>query len=589
MRYLYQKWVYAPFVNLSFRSKMFVVFVLVTIIPMLLFVYFSFDLTKSKLTEQIYINMVTSTAQINKNLENKLDSYDRISAAIYLDNRLSGYLTEDYDDNPSYLEAYGFIGNSIDTIKTAYMDFDEVFIYSDNASLPKDHYYVWPITDADKKSELFRLLNNSHGNLVYLSSPQTKGSPAMFTMARYLNNNRIQYPYGILVFRISESVIYSLMEKEADDKDIFIVNEDGVILSAADKQLLNTSLPKLLNLNQDGLPAGRFDALYKGEKAIAVSNSVKNGWKTVSVFPYERIVQEARSFANLILTISLAFIAIALLLIYITALLFSKRITILIKMVRRVERGDFSPAGHRNLGSDEIGQLHFAFEQMTMRLKNLITEVYQKEISGKEAELELLQAQINPHFLYNTLGSVSSLAMKHNDPRIQSMVINLAKFYRISLNKGKSILTIQEELKLTQSYVAIQMTRFEGQLNITYSVDETILPHSTVKLTLQPFVENSIVHALWDQDNSLNIHIKGVLEGDDIVLSVIDDGVGMSRQTVESLLLERPGRGYGIMNVNRRIKLKFGENYGVKVFSRPGIGTTVQIRLPQKGVIAKSE
>ncbi len=268
MRYLYHKWIYLPFVNLSFRSKMFVVFVLVTIIPMLLFVYFSFELTKSKLTEQIYINMVTSTAQINKNLENKLDSYERISASIYLDNRLSGYLTSEYDDTPSYLEAYRFIGNSIDTIKTAYMDFDEVFIYSDNASLPKDNYYVHPVTDATRKSELFHLLSESHGNLVHMSTPQTGNSPAMFTIARLLNNNQIQYPYGILVFRIPESAIYSLMEKETDDKDIFIVNEDGIILSAADKQMLNTSLPKLLDLGENGLPAGRFDAVYKGEKLL---------------------------------------------------------------------------------------------------------------------------------------------------------------------------------------------------------------------------------------------------------------------------------------------------------------------------------
>lgn len=584
MRQFYRKYIYMPFVNLSFRSKLFMVFVLVTIIPMMLLVYFSYELTKTKLTEQIYINMTNSTAQITKNLENKLDSYEHISASIYLDNRLANYLTNEYQDDPSYLDVYNYIGNRIDTVMAAYPDFDSAFIYSDNPSLPKDNYYIRPITPEVQNTELFHKLQQSYGNIIHLSSPQTENGPAMFTLARLLNNNSNQYPYGMLVFQISESVIYSLMEKEAGGKDIFIINDKGIILSSADKQLINTSLPKLLHQNFDETPSGRFDTTYQGVKALAVYNTLKNGWKTVSIFPYDSIIKDAKSLSQLIIKISLGFIGVALLLIYITASLFSKRIRTLIRMIRRIERGDFNPTHEEQMGNDEIGQLHFAFEQMTTRLKSLVTEVYQKELQSKEAELDLLQAQINPHFLYNTLGSISSLAVKHQDPQIQDMVLHLAKFYRISLNKGKSILTINEELKLTQSYNAIQLIRFKGKLNIIYTIDQSILPYSTVKLALQPFVENAVIHALWNQDRPLNIHIKGVIENNSIILSVIDDGMGMRRETLQSLFEEKEGRGYGISNVDRRIKLKFGEYYGVKVYSKLGMGTTVQIRLPQKEI-----
>ncbi|SDJ90352.1 MULTISPECIES: sensor histidine kinase [unclassified Paenibacillus] len=584
MRQFYRKYIYMPFVNLSFRSKLFMVFVLVTIIPMMLLVYFSYELTKTKLTEQIYINMTNSTAQITKNLENKLDSYEHISASIYLDNRLANYLTNEYQDDPSYLDVYNYIGNRIDTVMAAYPDFDSAFIYSDNPSLPKDNYYIRPITPEVQNTELFHKLKQSYGNIIHLSSPQTENSPAMFTLARLLNNNSNQYPYGMLVFQISESVIYSLMEKEAGGKDIFIINDKGIILSSADKQLINTSLPELLHQNFDETPSGRFDTTYQDVKALAVYNTLKNGWKTVSIFPYDSIIKDAKSLSQLIIKISLGFIGVALLLIYITASLFSKRIRTLIRMIRRIERGDFNPTHEEQMGNDEIGQLHFAFEQMTTRLKSLVTEVYQKELQSKEAELDLLQAQINPHFLYNTLGSISSLAVKHQDPQIQDMVLHLAKFYRISLNKGKSILTINEELKLTQSYNAIQLIRFKGKLNITYTIDQSILPYSTVKLALQPFVENAVIHALWNQDRPLNIHIKGVIENNSIILSVIDDGMGMRRETLQSLFEEKEGRGYGISNVDRRIKLKFGEYYGVKVYSKLGMGTTVQIRLPQKEI-----
>lgn len=573
-----------PFVNLSFRSKLFMVFVLVTIIPMMLLVYLSYELTKTKLTEQIYINMTNSTAQITKNLENKLDSYEHISASIYLDNRLANYLTNEYQDDPSYLDVYNYIGNRIDTVMAAYPDFDSAFIYSDNPSLPKDNFYIRPITPEVQTTELFHKLQQSYGNIIHLSTPQTENGPAMFTLARLLNNNSNQYPYGMLVFQISESVIYSLMEKEAGGKDIFIINDKGMILSSADKQLINTSLPELLHQHFDDAASGRFDTTYQGVKALAVYNTLKNGWKTVSIFPYDSIIKDAKALSQLIIKISLGFIGVALLLIYITASLFSKRIRTLIRMIRRIERGDFNPTHEEQMGSDEIGQLHFAFEQMTTRLKSLVTEVYQKELQSKEAELDLLQAQINPHFLYNTLGSISSLAVKHQDPQIQDMVLHLAKFYRISLNKGKSILTINEELKLTQSYNAIQLIRFKGKLNIIYTIDQSILPYSTVKLALQPFVENAVIHALWNQDRPLNIHIKGVIENNSIILSVIDDGMGMRREKLEALFEEKEGRGYGISNVDRRIKLKFGEYYGVKVYSKIGMGTTVQIRLPQKEI-----
>ncbi|WP_153977880.1 cache domain-containing sensor histidine kinase [Paenibacillus xylanilyticus] len=585
MRPFYRKYIYMPFVDLSFRSKLFLVFVLVTIIPMMLLVYFSFELTKSKLTEQLYINMMNSTAQIAKNLENKLDSYEHISASIYLDNRLANYLTTEYQDDPSYLDVYNYIGNRIDTIMAAYPDFDSTFIYSNNPSLPKDNYYIKPITPEVQETELVQKLQQSYGNIIHLSSPQTADGPAMFTLARLLNNNSNQYPYGMLVFQISESVIYSLMEKEAGGKDIFIMNDQGVILSSADKKLINTRLPELLDTHFDDSLSGRFDTTYHGFKALAVYNTLKNGWKTVSIFPYESIIKDAKSLSQLIIKVSLAFIGVALLLIYITASLFSKRIRTLIRMIRRIERGDFTPTHEEQLGSDEIGQLHFAFQQMTIRLRSLITEVYQKELQSKEAELDLLQAQINPHFLYNTLGSISSLAIKHQDPQIQDMVLHLAKFYRISLNKGKSVLTINEELKLTQSYNAIQLIRFKGQLNFIYTIDQAILPYSTVKLALQPFVENAIIHAVWNQERPLNIHIKGVFENDSIILSVMDDGMGMSRETLLSLLEDKPGRGYGISNVDRRIKLKFGENYGVHVYSRLGAGTTVQITLPQNALL----
>jgi two-component system sensor histidine kinase YesM len=198
--------------------------------------------------------------------------------------------------------------------------------------------------------------------------------------------------------------------------------------------------------------------------------------------------------------------------------------------------------------------------------------------------MSMLQAQINPHFLYNTLASISALAMKHDDPQIQDMVSNLAKFYRVSLNKGKTIITLSEELRLTQSYVAIQQIRYGEMLRVQYDIDETALVHHSVKLMLQPFVENAIHHAFWDEDLGITVVIRCYREADDIWLEVVDDGMGMTPDALEKVRAMQE-TGYGIRNVSERIKLAFGDDYGVTIASRLGIGTQVRIRLPAGGVL----
>jgi two-component system sensor histidine kinase YesM len=221
---------------------------------------------------------------------------------------------------------------------------------------------------------------------------------------------------------------------------------------------------------------------------------------------------------------------------------------------------------------------------MSQRLSSLISDVYKKEIDKKEVEMNVLQAQINPHFLYNTLASISSLAIRNSDPRMNKMVTDLAKFYRISLNKGKNQISIHEEIQLTRYYVAIQEVRFADLIRVHYEIEDAVMPCPIVKLTLQPFVENAMNHAIWDDKLGINIIIKAYFEGTDIVLKVIDDGMGMRRQDGGGRELPASGdtllSGYGIRNVDNRIKLLYGDSYGISIFSRLGIGTTVTIRIP---------
>jgi two-component system sensor histidine kinase YesM len=267
--------------------------------------------------------------------------------------------------------------------------------------------------------------------------------------------------------------------------------------------------------------------------------------------------------------------------IYGTSKFMTKRIEFLLQQIRKVERGSFA-LSFKPMGDDEIGQLSFALNKMSVTIQDLIHDVYKTELSKNEAEMTSLQAQITPHFLYNTLASISALAIKNNNPQVHRMADDLARFYRISLNKGKKCITIEREIKLTEHYISIQKTRFEGLFNVHYVLDEGLYRNTTLKLIVQPFIENCINHAIWDDECGINIVIKLAADGDDVLFSVIDDGMGMPRDEFEKMRnrIEQP-EGYGIYNVDKRIKLAYGERYGVQVYSRLGIGTSVQIRIPR--------
>ena len=573
-------WLIEPLYNWRLREKLFVMFLLGGFLPMLFFVLYSYSLNRSELSSQMISNTRSTVAQINTNLENRLDTYTKLSATLYLDSTLRAYLTNDYSKDPTlFVDAYTYINNTFVNMLTTNPDIDSMTIYSNNDTLPLDGLFIKRMDQRFRQSIAYESLSGSFGDVRFVTSPSEPDTPALFTLSRMLNISSMSSPYGVLTINILESDIFRLMENESADKTVLIVNEQGTIMSARDKSLLNRPIPLL-----DGFPAdsqGEFDSSYNGENVLVVYNTTKYGWKSVSLIPYSSFLSKANAAAKRILAYAFGSMAVMALLIYVVARLFTKRVESLVGIIRRIEKEEFELADIRPLGRDEIGQVGNALRRLSQRLSTLISDVYKKEIDKREAELNVLQAQINPHFLYNSLASISSLAIRNADPRMNKMVTDLAKFYRISLNKGKNTLSINEEIQLTKYYVSIQQVRFANLLRVHYNIDDSVLPCPILKLTLQPFVENCINHAIWDHELGINIIIRAYRDNQDIVLSIVDDGMGMRAPNARELPQSADTlSGYGIRNVDNRIKLLFGESYGVSLFSRLGVGTSVTIRIP---------
>jgi len=234
-------------------------------------------------------------------------------------------------------------------------------------------------------------------------------------------------------------------------------------------------------------------------------------------------------------------------------------------------------------GTTEIEALSQSYEHMVRKIQKLMKQVRQEEISLRKTELKALQAQINPHFLYNTLDAIGWLCEEERCQDAVEMVNALAKLFRISISKGHELIPIEKEVEHARSYLKIQNFRYKNQFSYEFQVEEDCLQYYCNKITLQPIIENAIYHGLDRMVDEGRILIRIYSEGEDVVFRVEDNGVGMSEEQCRSILHKEPGdnSGIGIKNVNDRIKIYFGKEYGLSIESELDEGTTVIIRMPK--------
>jgi two-component system sensor histidine kinase YesM len=564
--------------RLRLRHKFFLIFLLVIIIPFSMLVIYSYSSTRTSITEQTYASLEGTLAQINANADSRLEYYNQLSNALYMDAQLRSYLSQYYEGAFYYLDAFHYISRTLESMMTLNLNIEGITIYTNNDTLYSDEKFVRYMKQLPE--ELRDQALHASGNIIYTHSDASDGKNARITLLRSLSYFSLQQPYGILAIDINENELFSLIKMESNNKSIYIINDQGMVVSKGTDSLDSNRLFDVYPI-QDKLQgnSGMFDFKIGREDRFFTYKKLSNGWTTVITVPYNELLSNTNKATRQIVMVSAVAIVIAIFLLMITTKVLTKRIEVLLQQIRKVERGEFTLA-IKPMGNDEIGQLSFAFNKMASRIQSLIDDVYAKGIAVKESELNTLQSQINPHFLYNTLSSISALAMREGAPQVHQMINYLAKYYRVSLNKGKRIILIEQEINLVKNYIAIQEIRFRDKLHVHYVLDQSLYSRTTIKLILQPFIENCINHAISDE-SGVNIIVKLQQEEQDILFKVIDDGMGMTGEQLEQALNKRDNlSGYGMKNVNERIKLAYGERYGIEIYSKLGIGTSVTIRIP---------
>ena len=366
----------------------------------------------------------------------------------------------------------------------------------------------------------------------------------------------------------------------------YLISSDGEIIYHPKAQLIDSGIVKENNRESAGLKDGNYEEVFDGEKRIVSVKTVGyTGWKIVGVTPLDGM-----SLNNIKTKLLMVFIiAFVLFILSIINSYISTRITDPIKelekAVNEIEQGNLE-VEVRSAGSYEIQHLGTSIQSMARRIRKLMNDIVAEHESKRRSEFDTLQSQINPHFLYNTLDIVVWMIENEKQSEAVKVVTALARFFRISLSKGKSIIPVKDELEHVRNYLMIQHMRYKNKFTYDIEADEDVLELASLKLMLQPLVENAIYHGMEFMDGDGEILVRAWRREDDLYMSVSDNGLGMTQEQVERLFRASDhtssgrGSGIGVKNVNERIKLYFGTGYGLEILSEPDEGTTVTAHLP---------
>lgn len=393
---------------------------------------------------------------------------------------------------------------------------------------------------------------------------------------------------GVLLVDMNYSSIEQLLTKANTDNSseyVYLMDGNGELIYHPKQMLIYTDLYQENNLAAAEYEDGSRQEEFLGEKRLVTVRTISyTGWKIVSVVPmsaFDMGISGMRFFV--ILLVALCMLMIILLNQLVSARI-AKPLQRLNASVRDWESGNMNPDIYVG-GSLEVEHLGRTLRSTVAQIQELMHDILVEQEEKRKSELDALQSQINPHFLYNTLDSIVWMIEGEHYEDAVFMITQLASLFRIALSRGKTIIRIGDEIMHARNYMNIQKVRYKNIFSVDFSIDETILDCCTVKLVVQPLLENAIYYGVECMDGDGEISVIGYRRENDIYIEVKDNGLGMPKETVDALLKENnrvrgKGSGVGLINVHNRIRLRFGKPYGLEIESCPDEGTTVRIHLP---------
>ena len=406
------------------------------------------------------------------------------------------------------------------------------------------------------------------------------------SLSRYVDINDGEIPgSGVLLVDMKYSVIEDVLKQINDSSEgiyYYMISRDGQMIYHPRKTEMARGLFEENSLKASGYEEGTYEITTNGHKeSVVVGNIAYTGWKLIGVVPESVQTARINNFRYYIFTT----IMVLMMMLLEGNRLISRKIS---KPIRKLDESvkTYEAGGKTDIyigGSSEIRHLGYSVQRSYERIETLMEEIIRQQNERRKSELDALQSQINPHFLYNTLSMMNWMAIRSNQMEISKVTLALSTFYRTALSKGEDVVTVENCIQNMQAYLEIQLTMHDNNFTVDWDIDPTIKNEKMPKLLLQPVVENAIEHGIdekEDGDKKLFLSFRG--NGDDVEITVRDNGMGMPQEKAETLVTYQ-AKGYGLKNVNDRIRLLYGEKYGIQIFSAPDEGTTVVMRFPKEG------
>lgn len=577
-----------------------VAYIVLILIPASVLLYAYSQRYSRILEEEVTRTMLQTLKQAEINLNHQLDSARDISNTILMNPKLHQYLSNSTSDSDQ-LDAMKELRIIVDNAQTNPIVF-RVRLYVDDSKLfshERVNFFPW---ESIKNRPWYTDVVNSRGNLVWTGAylenflDDTQSARYIFSGIRVLRDpDDYDHMSGVLSIEVAAKTIENILSNIELNKEqnVFLVAPDGTVVLHNDKSLLGTKLKSsavLSALEQKNEGVSHIIEDNIGQYVVYTTIG-STGWKLVAEVPKNVISSRAASLNQFASVATLSGITILFLILVFLLLAFimrgmNRRVQTVIRVIKR--EGVEGLDERSGASEGDFYLLEKSVDHLIHRVRDLMEETYKSKVQEREAQLRALQAQINPHFLYNTLDTINWIAIGHNAHDISQMIDGLAKYFRLSLNKGRDLVSVTDELNLAKVYLEIQQTRFPKSFEVHFDIEEGLDDIEMPKLTLQPIVENALLHGIRkSKGKSGSILIKARKEEGVLILSVTDDGIGMEPELMQSLLTEpRPtmksdgsGSSYGLYNVNERIKLFAGDAYGLELLSTLGEGTTVTVRM----------
>lgn len=584
--------------DLSLRSKLLVTSLAIILIPFVALALFVTQKVAGIVEQRIAYSADQSFDQASAYLEYRLYNVLKVSHVLLVNTEINDILKRD-------LKGYDLRSQRVDMQTLT----DLFFSYQDGVNINRIRLYVRDSLEyAQEKVNLlgmsqaeaarwYNALKASDSTYLWCPSEyldaDLEDSSNMLSLARWIFDLvDLHRRVGVLRIDITKAQVVGILARSSPSVDsiTYVENSAGDIVAASDAD----ALPRFAawihridagDIGEDALrqvSAGTARALVK-ERSLDTTD-----WRIVTVIPVAGIEAQSAAIRNQLFLVIFVIAALAYFAAWWMSGSLTGRLSGIMAQMRAARSGGADTPGTLSLeklplpaGRDEIGELARTYDAMIDEIEMHIAreERTQRELKG--AELKALQAQINPHFLYNTLDMIKWMSRRGMADEIEEVLNSLATFYRLSLSRGQEIIPVREELRHVELYARIQAMRFRGAIDFAIAVDESVKDCGILRVTLQPLVENAILHGINEKpDKRGHIRITGTLEAADAVLEVSDDGVGIDEGRRASLLdpSDTHRTGFGIRNIHERFRLYYGEPYGLSFQSTPGRGTTVRVR-----------